>query len=193
MVSYEGQIKIIDFGISKFDIRDDFTKTGMLKGKFGYMSPEQVEGLQVDSRTDIFALGILCWELLTNKRLFDGVDDFEKYNKIKNHQSISICEHNSLVSKELDQIISKALSPKADDRYQQASELGHDLSKYIFKSFPDFRPEHFQKIISQLYAPEFKKSIERMKSHFKPVVEEDATTQAMMERTKWNDNAMCRL
>ncbi len=177
MVSYQGHIKIIDFGISKFDIRDDFTKTGMLKGKFGYMSPEQVEGLEVDARTDIFALGILCWELLTNKRLFDGVDDFEKYNKIKNHQSISICEHNSLVSKELDQIITKALAPKVDDRYQRASELGHDLSRYIFKNFPEFRPEHFQRIITQLYAPEFKKSIERMRTHFKPVTEEEIATQ----------------
>ncbi len=181
MVSYEGQIKIIDFGISKFDIREDFTKTGMLKGKFGYMSPEQVEGLEVDARTDIFALGILCWELLTNKRLFDGEDDFEKYNKIKNHQSISICEHNSLVSKELDKIITKALAPKADDRYQTASELRHDLNHYIFTRFPEFRPEHFHKIISQLYVNDFKASIEKMKKHFQTATDEEIMTHTMRE------------
>ena len=181
MVSYEGQIKIIDFGISKFDIREDFTKTGMLKGKFGYMSPEQVEGSEVDARTDIFALGILCWELLTNKRLFDGADDFEKYHKIKNHQVSSIGEHNSLVSKELDQIITKALAPKADDRYQTASELRHDLNHYVFTRFPEFRAEHFHKIIGQLYAAEFKTSIDKMKKHFKTATDEEIMTHTMRD------------
>lgn len=166
MISYDGQIKIIDFGISKFDIRDDFTKTGMLKGKFGYMSPEQVDGLEIDARTDIFALGILAWELLTSKRLFDGEDDFEKFNKIKNHQVVPISQHNSILSKDVDRIVMKALAPKAADRYQTAGEMRHDISQYLAKNFPQFRPEIFKKTISKIYANEFQKSVEKLRQHF---------------------------
>lgn len=180
MISYEGHVKIIDFGISKFDIRDDFTKTGMLKGKFGYMSPEQVDGLEVDARTDIFALGILAWELLTNKRLFDGEDDFEKYNKIKNHQVVSVCQHNSLVPKEVDQIVMKALAPKVADRYQSAGELRHDISLVLVKHFPNFRPEAFKKAIGKIYPEEFQKNIQKLRHHFQKAATEE------VENTKTN-------
>jgi len=180
MISYEGHVKIIDFGISKFDIRDDFTKTGMLKGKFGYMSPEQVDGLEVDARTDIFALGILAWELLTNKRLFDGADDFEKYNKIKNHQVVSVCQHNPLVPKEADQIVMKALAPQIADRYQSAGELRHDISLVLVKYFPDFRPEAFKKAIGKIYPEEFQKNIQKLRHHFQKAATEEA------ENTKTN-------
>lgn len=182
MISYEGQIKIIDFGISKFDIRDDFTKTGMLKGKFGYMSPEQVEGLEIDARTDVFALGILCWELLTNKRLFDGEDDFEKFNKIKNHKMVSVSEHNSVLSKDLDIIVMKALEPKAADRFQTAADFRHAISLYIARNFPDFRPEKFRRLIGQIYADELKKTVEKLCLHFqKSAQQEEESTNTTRE------------
>lgn len=178
MISFRGQVKIIDFGISKFDIRDDFTKTGMLKGKFGYMSPEQVEGVEIDARTDVFALGIVLWELLTNKRLFDGEDDFEKFDKIRNHQVASVCQHNSAVSKDLDNIVTKALAAKASDRYQSAAEFRHDLALYTAKHHPGFRPETFKRLIEKIFPEEFKKEIEKLRHHFhKIAVEEEEATR----------------
>ena len=68
MVSFEGEVKVIDFGIAKAETEQEETKAGTLKGKFGYMSPEQAEGLPIDPRTDVFALGIVLWELLANDR-----------------------------------------------------------------------------------------------------------------------------
>lgn len=182
MISFEGHVKIIDFGISKFDIRDEMTKTGMLKGKFGYMSPEQVEGVDIDARTDIFALGILAWELLTNKRLFDGADDFEKFNKIKNLQTVPPSQQNSLLPKDLDFIVMKALAPKAADRYQTAGEMRHAIGKFLAKNYPDFRPEIFRKAIGQIYAEEFQKHVEKLRTHFhKSAVEEAEHTKTSRE------------
>ncbi|RYZ78767.1 MAG: serine/threonine protein kinase, partial [Proteobacteria bacterium] len=68
MVSFEGETKIIDFGIAKAETQVEATKAGTLKGKFGYMSPEQADGMPIDLRTDIFSLGIVLWELLANDR-----------------------------------------------------------------------------------------------------------------------------
>lgn len=166
MISFEGHVKIIDFGISKFDIRDEMTKTGMLKGKFGYMSPEQVEGLEVDARTDIFALGILAWELLTNSRLFDGKDDFEKFNKIKNHQVALLSQQNPQLPKDLDFIVMKALAPQPSDRYQTAGEMRHAIAKFLAKNFPEFKPEIFRQAISKIYESEFQKYVEKLRMYF---------------------------
>ena len=75
LISYEGEVKIIDFGIAKAQGKTSQTQVGILKGKFGYMSPEQVRGLHVDNRSDVFSLGIVLYELLTLERLFLGESD----------------------------------------------------------------------------------------------------------------------
>ena len=72
LVSYDGEVKVIDFGIAKAANRASKTQAGVLKGKFGYMSPEQVRGLPIDHRSDIFAVGILLYEMFTGQRLFLG-------------------------------------------------------------------------------------------------------------------------
>ena len=81
---YEGELKIIDFGIAKAASRSSKTQAGVLKGKFGYMSPEQVRGLPLDRRCDIFAIGTILYELLTAERLFLGESDFATLEKVRN-------------------------------------------------------------------------------------------------------------
>ena len=76
VISFEGEVKLIDFGIARAASRSSRTNAGVLKGKFGYMSPEQVRGLPLDRRSDIFSLGIILFEVLTGRRLFDGESDF---------------------------------------------------------------------------------------------------------------------
>lgn len=183
MISYEGKVKIIDFGISKFDIRDDFTKTGMMKGKFSYMSPEQAEGGMVDSRTDIFALGIIAWELMSGKRLFDGNDDYEKISKIKDNKVGSIREMNPECPVEVEQIIMKALAAKVEDRYQAASEFRYALQKIIFSNYPEFRPENFKKKMSDAYSAENKSRIEKLKAFLLPEVETNQETKIITSET----------
>ncbi|MCB0393880.1 MAG: serine/threonine protein kinase, partial [Bdellovibrionales bacterium] len=82
MLSFEGEIKIVDFGIAKAESKLETTRAGTLKGKFGYMSPEQAEGMEVDYRTDIFSLGIVLWELLARERLFLSNNEVNTLKKI---------------------------------------------------------------------------------------------------------------
>ena len=84
LVGYEGDVKITDFGIAKAEDRASKTQAGVLKGKFAYMSPEQVRGLPIDRRSDIFAVGILMYEMLTGERLFVGESDFTTLEKVRN-------------------------------------------------------------------------------------------------------------
>src|SRR5947207_4799848 len=84
LVSYEGEVKIIDFGIAKAASRSSRTQAGVLKGKFGYMSPEQVRGLPLDRRSDVFAIGTVFFEMLTAERLFVGESDFSTLERVRN-------------------------------------------------------------------------------------------------------------
>jgi serine/threonine protein kinase len=84
LISYEGDIKIIDFGIAKARDRSSHTAAGVLKGKFGYMSPEQIRGLPIDHRSDIFAIGTLLFEMLTSRPLFTGESDLTVLEKVRN-------------------------------------------------------------------------------------------------------------
>lgn len=86
LVSYEGEVKLVDFGIAKAAFQSAETKSGVFKGKIPYMSPEQVMGGPIDRRSDIFSLGIVLYELLTGQRLFQGRSEFEIIEKVKTCQ-----------------------------------------------------------------------------------------------------------
>jgi serine/threonine protein kinase len=84
LISYEGEVKIIDFGIAKAVGKSGRTQAGILKGKFGYMSPEQVLGMEIDRRSDVFGVGICLYELLTGERLFVAESDFATLERVRN-------------------------------------------------------------------------------------------------------------
>src|SRR5262249_42714402 len=84
LCSYEGELKIIDFGIAKAASRSSKTQAGALEGKLGYMAPEQVRGLPLDRRSDVFAIGTILYELLLADRLFVGESDFETLERVRN-------------------------------------------------------------------------------------------------------------
>ncbi len=151
MISFDGGIKIIDFGIARADSRMDVTKIGTLKGKFSYMSPEQIDGKPIDARTDIFALGIIFWELLTNERLFKGTNDFAILEKIKKEVIPPIRSINQGIPAELELIVMKALQKDPENRYQRASDLKFAIDQYIHNSIPNFRKVSFSTFISQIY------------------------------------------
>ena len=83
LISYDGEVKVIDFGIAKAAGKATKTQAGILKGKFGYMSPEQIRGLPLDGRSDIFAMGVCLYEMLTGERLFVGDSDFSVLEKVR--------------------------------------------------------------------------------------------------------------
>lgn len=167
MISYEGEVKVVDFGIAKAETQIETTRAGTLKGKFGYMSPEQAEGQSIDLRTDIFALGIVFWELLANDRLFVANNEVNTLRKIRDCQIPSLRKINPNIPQELERIVSKALAKDRNLRYQTCAAFQRDLSKFLNRQYPDFSPHDFSVFIKTLFAGEIlerrKKMIEYAK------------------------------
>lgn len=151
MVSFEGEVKVIDFGIAKAETQLETTKAGTLKGKFGYMSPEQAEGFPIDPRTDIFALGIVLWELLANDRLFTANNEAAILRKIRDGQIPSIRKINPAAPPELERIVNKALAKDKNLRYQTAANFHRDLNRFLNTQYPDFSPHDFSVFIKDSF------------------------------------------
>ncbi|MFO0694225.1 MAG: protein kinase [Polyangiales bacterium] len=138
LVSYDGQVKLIDFGIAKAQSRTTKTVAGFVKGKFGYMSPEQVRGKKIDARSDLFAVGICMYEMLTCERLFAGETDFETMDMIRQGKVRPLAEVLPTVPLELEAIVMKALAKEPEDRYQTASEMHQALMRWLMSQKPPF-------------------------------------------------------
>jgi serine/threonine protein kinase len=151
MVSFEGEVKIIDFGIAKAESKIETTRAGILKGKFGYMSPEQAEGSDLDARTDIFSTGIVLWELLSGERLFVANNEVNTIRKIRECQIPPLRKVNPNVHEELERITAKALAKDRSLRYQTASELYRDLSRFLYKVNPEFTPHELCIFVKSLF------------------------------------------
>jgi serine/threonine protein kinase len=129
IVSKAGEVKITDFGIAKLASSAGVTKTGVIKGKAAYMSPEQARGEPVDKRSDLFSLGCVLWELLTGQRLFTGDNDMAIMRNIQQGTVHPPSRYNPDVTGELDEIVLKLLARDSNRRYAQASEVAADLEK----------------------------------------------------------------
>ena len=154
MLGFEGESKIVDFGIAKAETQIESTRAGTLKGKFGYMSPEQVEGQVIDSRTDIFAVGIMIWEMLANQRLFLANSEINTLRKIRECNVPSLRKINPNIPSELDHIVLKALKKDKSQRYQTAAELHRDLQGFLSRFDPDFSIQDFSSFIKSLFSEE---------------------------------------
>lgn len=154
MLSFEGEAKVVDFGIAKAAHQLESTRAGTLKGKFGYMSPEQVEGHTIDSRTDIFAIGIMIWEMLANQRLFLANSEINTLRKIRECDVPSLRKINPNIPSELDQIVLKALEKDKLERYQSAADLHRDLQGFISRYDPDFSVQDLSQFVKILFSEE---------------------------------------
>jgi len=123
MVSYEGGVKVVDFGVAKAEDRAQETKSGTVKGKISYLSPEQCKGKRVDRRSDLFSLGICFWEMLTTERLYKRSSDFENMNAIVTEATPPPSSRRPDVPREVDALVLRLLAKSADDRFQTADEL----------------------------------------------------------------------
>lgn len=137
MVSYNGEVKIMDFGIAKAASRSTKTRVGTVKGKCAYMSPEQARGRPLDARSDLFALGVCLWEMLSGKRLFVGESDFETLNNVLKAEVPSLTEMNPEVPEDLDKIVQRSLAKERDDRQRDVSEFVSDLRRWFYSTVPD--------------------------------------------------------
>ncbi|HSD90184.1 MAG TPA: serine/threonine-protein kinase [Kofleriaceae bacterium] len=132
MLSKNGEVKVVDFGLAKAQSQVEITDEGVVKGKFSYLSPEAALGEEVDARTDVFALGIITWEMLTGKRLFYADDPHKTIGLVRAARVPSISAINPKVDPELDAIVRKALARDRGDRTPTAADYADDLANYLF-------------------------------------------------------------
>lgn len=154
MVSYSGTVKIIDFGIAKAAVKVGHTESGILKGKFAYMSPEQARGDALDHRSDIFSLGVILYELLTGKRLFKGTDNKQTLRNVRKTKVIPPSEVNPDLPKQIDAIVLKSLSKDRRHRYLFASDFHEELQKFLHAHFPDFKPSQVAEYMRSAFQDE---------------------------------------
>ena len=136
-VTYAGQVKIVDFGIAKALSSSSETRTGVLKGKIGYMAPEQAMGEKVDRRADIFSCGMILWEMLTGRRMFKGVPDVAALQRIVSGDLPTVRSVVPDVPERLEQICAKALAQNRDVRYATAADMAADLEDAILSALDD--------------------------------------------------------
>ncbi len=132
MISRNGEIKMADFGLAKAASQLEVTDPGVVKGKMAYLSPEAARGEEVDRRADIFAVGILMYEMLTGKRLFYGETDYQTVELVRAAKVPSLSQQNPEVEEEIEDICRKTLAKQPDDRFQTANDLQDALAHYLF-------------------------------------------------------------
>lgn len=156
MLSYQGSVKLIDFGIAKSKILTNETRAGVIKGKYSYMSPEQASGLPLGPQSDVFSTTIVLWELLTGERLFQSESDMATLKSIqecdlKNQEPI---KKNPEVTQELNRIVMKALTKDLSLRYKNADLIQQHIQKYINEKYSSFSTRDIRKFLEVLFAEE---------------------------------------
>jgi serine/threonine protein kinase len=160
-LSYAGAVKMLDFGIAQALMK--FTsEIGVLKGKFSYMSPEQIRGMPVDARTDIFSAGIILHEMLTTEKLFRGDTEFALMEKVRKAEVPPPSKFNRRVPPELDAICARALARDVVDRYQTAADFSRELSQLLVGY--RFEQTELRELVRGLFRADFAKEEEDMRA-----------------------------
>ncbi len=162
LVSYEGDVKIIDFGIAKAADRLSKTQAGVLKGKFGYMSPEQVAGAEIDRRSDLFAVGVLLYEMLTCTRLFVAETDFSTLEKVRQCEIPAMRELNDGVPEALEDVVRKALAKDLDERYQWCSDFNEDLQRFLITDQSIFNTKRMASFMKETFKDDIDQEMQKM-------------------------------
>ncbi|HEY7575094.1 MAG TPA: protein kinase, partial [Thermoanaerobaculia bacterium] len=136
LISFEGDIKLCDFGIAKAASKVSQTESGALKGKIQYMSPEQAWGKPIDKRSDLFSLGVVLYELLTEQKLFRGDSDLTVLEQVRAAAVTAPSAVNPDVPKALDAIVLRALAREPEERYANASDMLRDLEQVLYSYSP---------------------------------------------------------
>ncbi len=152
MVTYRGDVKLMDFGIAKAAQRSTKTQAGAVKGKVAYMSPEQARGRHIDGRTDLFALGVMLWEMLTGQRLFLADSDFETLSNVLKMQPPPPSSLNRECPRDLDPIVLKCLAKDPEERWRDAEAFGRELTRWYYSNVVDLEREKLKPFMHRLFA-----------------------------------------
>jgi serine/threonine-protein kinase len=151
IVTYDGQIKLLDFGIAKSNDSENQTRTGVIKGKYTYMALEQFMEEKLDRRTDVFAVGIIMWQMLTGRRIWQGLSQWDIVKKLTTRSIPRPQELDATVPADLEAICMKALGVTPDERYGTAEEFQQALENYLQQT-PPVSPKDIGKRLGELFA-----------------------------------------
>jgi serine/threonine protein kinase len=164
LLSYSGEVRLTDFGLAASTLKMEKTAPGIIYGKVSYMSPEQARGETLDGRTDLYAAGIILWELLTGRQLFpsgkapgagkDMITAEELLRRVRDPEVVAPSKRATRVPPELDRIAMKALAPDLKDRYANCEELRHDLATFLAQTAPAMDSVRVASFLKELYAPD---------------------------------------
>jgi serine/threonine protein kinase len=154
MLTYDGAVKVIDFGIAKANTNSEATQAGTIKGKLTYLAPEYLDGLELDARYDEFAVGITLWELLCSRKLFQANNDLAVLKQIQACKIIPPSQINPSVPKELDAIVMKALSKDRNHRYENLDQMNRALVKFLYSTYPEFNASDLKTFADDLFKKE---------------------------------------
>jgi serine/threonine-protein kinase len=163
VVTFEGVVKVVDFGIAKAEERETATRSGTIKGKFAYMSPEQCQAKDIDRRTDVFALGVVLHELLTGRRLFKRGSAYDTYQAILECKVPAPSAQNHELDPALDPILMKALAKNPSQRYPSVEAFGEALTNYLHTRGKSAGAGDISTFIEQYYGPEINDHGARMR------------------------------
>jgi len=130
-ITYDGAVKLLDFGIAKNALQDGRTRTGLLKGKVSYMAPEQARGEELDRRADLWSLGVVLWEAVTGSRLFKGSNEAATLNMTLTDDVAAPSVRRPELPPELEKILMRPLKRDAAERYATAAEMRDDLESWL--------------------------------------------------------------
>lgn len=162
IVSYDGTIKLIDFGIAKAAGKINQTQAGILKGKFSYMSPEQARGYTIDARSDLFGLGAVLYELVTLERCFLGQTDFSTIERVRNTEYRLPRKIRREIPAQLEKIIRKSLAKDPNERFQSAADFQEALRVFVRTHQLQRSREQMSSYMSSIFGEEIKGESQRM-------------------------------
>ncbi len=165
IASYTGEVKLCDFGIAKATLSRVNTKTGVIKGKVKYMSPEQALGRKLDHRSDIFSLGSCLYEMLTRVPPFTASNEMDLLIKVRDAKYRPVSDLVPSVPPELEGITDKCLTRSRAHRYQTAAEVEADLRAFLKRYVPTYSRSHLGRYVRKMFATEIEREL-RMLEEF---------------------------
>ncbi len=158
LVGYRGEIKLTDFGLAKSAIKREMTSPGVVFGRYSYLAPEQAKGLPADRRTDIYACGIVLWELLTGRQLFPsaGRSHQQALSSVRNPKVRAPSSLVPGIPEGLDAVVLRSLAKDPKDRHQTAGELRTELSQALSRFFPGCDADRAGEFMRDIFAREYK-------------------------------------
>ncbi len=154
LVSYSGFVKLIDFGVAWARNKLAHTESGALKGKIGYIAPEQILGQDVDRRSDVFSVGVLLYIMTTLSHPFPGKSDAERLNKIITGDMLPPSSVRTDIHPELERIILKAMATKPSERYSDTATMAEDLEVFIASLEETVKPDDLSVLLSSTFKEE---------------------------------------